>query len=159
MQLACVYSNVDGSMNKLDAISMPDNNSNCPIKTRNDVTTPRNAITSANVPSRACVVIKDFTAPFIDVLVFRFKHERIKNWPKFNYTLCPRFCLRYHQQTGTSHLSRISYVFQDYCPYLQIIPRRLQIWIQRSSRARYKLLGRPPHFPQIFMKTIESICH
>lgn len=35
------YSNVYESMNKLYAISMPDNSSNCPIKPRNDVTTRR----------------------------------------------------------------------------------------------------------------------
>lgn len=45
------YSNMR-NMNKLDAISMPDNGSNCAIKTRNDVTALRNAITSANMLSR-----------------------------------------------------------------------------------------------------------
>ena len=65
MQLACIYSNVDGSMNKLDAISMPDNDSNCPIKTRNDVTTPRNAITSASMLSRTYTAIKRPSPTFI----------------------------------------------------------------------------------------------
>lgn len=65
MQLACIYSNLDGGMNKLDAISMPDNDSNCPIKTRNDVTRPRNAITSASMLSRTYVAIKRPSPTFI----------------------------------------------------------------------------------------------
>lgn len=46
------YLNTDGSKNKLDAISMPDNSGNCPIKTQNDVPVPRKAITPANMLSR-----------------------------------------------------------------------------------------------------------
>lgn len=47
------YLDADGRQEyKLDAISMPDNGSNCPIKTRNDVTALRNAITLASMLSR-----------------------------------------------------------------------------------------------------------
>lgn len=45
-------------MNKLDAISMPDNDSNCPIKTRNDDTTPRVAIMATSMLSRTYLTIK-----------------------------------------------------------------------------------------------------
>lgn len=64
VQLTYTYSNADGRMNKLDAISMPDNGSNCPIK-RNDVTTPRDAITSTSMLSRTYKAIKRPSPAFI----------------------------------------------------------------------------------------------
>ncbi|GBP69609.1 hypothetical protein EVAR_88696_1 [Eumeta japonica] len=41
-----------GARNKLDAISMPDNGRNCPIKTRNDVPAPRSAAPARDTLSR-----------------------------------------------------------------------------------------------------------
>lgn len=76
-------------MNKLDAISMPDNGCNCPIKTRDDVATPRKR---NNVRKRALTDVAIKCPPlrllpntclirFLDALDFTVHNFTI--YPKF----------------------------------------------------------------------------
>lgn len=71
---------------------MPDNDSNCPIKTRNDVTTPRIAITSASMLSRTYLAIKrTYPAALIacmSTFLEAFKSVQIDGCSNVVYRLC-----------------------------------------------------------------------